>query len=94
MPVFWSMGLHLICLKGSAMFSSVFFSIYVFDMALGNLSANVQPCVCVILKDWCGPFRHWSLLAFGWAWFGCEDGGLREGSHFLMFPWVSHSLVS
>ena len=66
MPVFWSMGLHLICLKGSAMFSSEFCNIYVFDMALGNLYANVQHCVSVFfLKDWCGAIRHWSLLAFG-----------------------------
>ena len=79
MPVFWSMGLHLICLKDSAMFSSEFFSIYVFDMALGNLSANVQPCVSVILKDWCGPFRHWSLLALGGLGLGVKMEGFVRG---------------
>ena len=74
MPVFWSAGLHLICLKGTAMSNSEFCSIYVLDMALGNLFAKAQPVFLFFfffLKDCCGAFRHWSLLAFGWAWFKC-----------------------
>ena len=40
-------------LKGSAMPSSVFWAVYGFGITLGSLSANVQDCVPVLLKDWC-----------------------------------------
>ena len=43
--------LDLIFLKGSAVSSSVFWSVYGFDMALGSLSDNVQSCIHVFLKD-------------------------------------------
>ena len=44
-------------------------------------------------KNWHGAYEHWGLLAFGWAWFWCWDGGLSEGSCLLVFPGVSSSLV-
>lgn len=50
-PVFWSMELDLISLKGSALSSIEFGDIYGFGIALGSLSANVQHCVPVLLKE-------------------------------------------
>ena len=49
--MFSLMELDLISLKGSAVSSSVFWSVYGFCMALGILSANVQSCIPVLLKD-------------------------------------------
>ena len=50
-PVVSSMELDLISLKGSALSSIEFGCIYWFGIALGNLSANVQHCVPVLLKE-------------------------------------------
>jgi len=91
-PVFWS-GVISYLSEGSTMSSSRFWGVYGFIMALGSLSANVQHCVPVSLKNWCGVSGYWCLLAFGWAWFWCWDGGLWEGSHLLMFSGVRSSPV-
>ena len=67
MSVFGSVGLHLICLKGTAMSNSEFCSIYVLDMALGNLSAKVQPVFlfffffCRIVVGHSGTGECWPL---------------------------------
>ena len=53
MPVFWLMELDHISLKGTALYSSVFWGVYGLGMALGSLSANGQCCVSVLLKVWC-----------------------------------------
>ena len=68
-PVVSSMELDLISLKGSALSSIEFGCIYWFGIALGNLSANVQHCVPVLLKELTWGIWYWGLLAFGWAWF-------------------------
>ena len=52
-------------LKGSAVYSSVFWGVYGFHVALGSLSANVQGCA-VLLKDWCGAFGTGTC----WLWGG------------------------
>lgn len=49
-PVFWSMEPDHISLKGSALSNIEFGGIYGFDIALGNLSANVPHCVPILLK--------------------------------------------
>ena len=53
MSVSWWMELDRVSLKGSAMSSSVFCSVYGLGMALGSLSANGQVCVPVLLYVWC-----------------------------------------
>ena len=92
-PVFWSTELNLVSLKGSVVSSSKFWGVSGFGMALGKLSANEQCCVSFLLKNCDGASRHWSLLAFGWAWFWCWYGGVWEGSCSLKFPGISNSLV-
>ena len=69
--VSWSMELDLISLKHSTISSSRFGSVSGFGIALGLLSAGVQYCVSVLLKDWRGVSRHWCLLTFGCSsfWF-------------------------
>ena len=54
-PVLWWVELDLVSLKVSALFSSVFWSVYGLGMVLGILSANRQSCVPVLLKVWCEP---------------------------------------
>ena len=46
------MKIYFFSLKDSAIFSSVFWDVYGFGMALGSLSANMQCYVPVLLKDW------------------------------------------
>ena len=53
-PIFWWIKLNLISLKDTAMSSSVFCSVYEFGMASGSLSASVQSCASILLKDWHG----------------------------------------
>ena len=53
-PIFWWIKLNFISLKDSAMSSSVFCSAYEFGMASGSLSARVQGCALILLKDWHG----------------------------------------
>ena len=91
--LFWLTEMDLLSLKGSTVSSSIFWGVYGLDMAFGSLSASVQCCVSVLLKDYVGVSGHWCLLAFGWAWFWCWDGGSWEGSHLLMFPEVMSSLM-
>ena len=64
-PVFWWMVLDIFFLKGSTALGSMFWDVYGFSMALGSLSARVECCVSVLLKDWCGVCGNWCLLAFG-----------------------------
>ena len=52
-PAFWWMELDQVSLKGSAVYSSVFWGVYVLGKALGSLSANGRDCVSVSLKVWC-----------------------------------------
>lgn len=47
------MQLDLVFLRCNDMSSSVFWYVYGFGRALGSLSANVQVCAPVLLKDWC-----------------------------------------
>ena len=63
--VFWLMVLDLFFLKGSTTLGSMLWDVYGFSMTLGNLSAHVECCVSVLLKDWCGVSGNWCLLAFG-----------------------------
>ena len=51
MPVFWLMKLDLISLMGSSMSNNRFWGVYGFSVALHSLSASVQCCVSVFLKD-------------------------------------------
>ena len=51
-PVFWWMELDHVSLKGTAVYSSVFWGVYGLGMALGSLSANGQGCVSLSLKVW------------------------------------------
>ena len=51
-PVFSLMVLDLLFLKGSTAFGSMFRDVYGFSMALASLSASVECCVSVLLKDW------------------------------------------
>ena len=88
------MELDLFSLECNKVPSSEFWAVYGFGITLGSLSANVQDCVPVLLKDWCGVSGHWNSLTFGWAWFQCRDGSLREDCHLLMFPGVGNSLVN
>ena len=53
-PIFWWIKLDFISLKDSAMSSSVFCSVYELGMASGSLSASVQSCAPILLKDWHG----------------------------------------
>ena len=53
MPVLLWMQLDLVFLRCNDMSSSVFWYVYGFGRALGSLSANVQVCAPVLLKDWC-----------------------------------------
>ena len=50
--VFWWMELDLVSLKGSAVSSSVFWSVYELGVFWGSLSANGQVCVPTLLKIW------------------------------------------
>ena len=68
--VFWWIELASVSLKGGAMSSSMFWGVYVFGMGLDRLSANVQICVPVFLKDWCGVSGTgacWLLGGFGYS---------------------------
>ena len=53
MPLLWWMELDFVCLKGSAVSSSVCSGVYGLDMALGSPSANGQGCVSVLQMVWC-----------------------------------------
>ena len=54
MPVFWWVGLDLVCLVGRATSSGVFWGVCELSMILGSLSANGWGCVPVLLVDWHG----------------------------------------
>ena len=47
------MDLLLVSLKGTAVSNSTFWGIYGIGVASGNLSANGQVCVSVLLMVWC-----------------------------------------
>ena len=51
MPLLWWMELGFVCLKGSAVSSSVCSGVYGLDMALGS-PANGQVCVSVLQMVW------------------------------------------
>ena len=65
-PVLWWVELDLVSLKVSALFSSVFWSVYGLGMVLGILSANRQSCVPVLLMI---VVRHLALKLAGF-WVG------------------------
>ena len=65
-PTFFWMELDLVSLKVSALFSSVFWSVYGLGMVLGILSANRQSCVPVLLMI---VVRHLALKLAGF-WVG------------------------
>ena len=68
-PVFWWLEPDCISLKDSAMSSNVFCGVYGFGMALGRLSANVQGCVPVLLKNWHGASSTGTCWPLGGARF-------------------------
>ena len=71
MPVFWS-GVISSLSEGSTVSSSRFWGVYGFSMALGSLSANVQHCVPVSLKNWCGYLGTGACWLLGGPGFGVE----------------------
>ena len=52
--VFGWMEVTLVFPKVSAKFSCMLWAVYGFGVTLVSLSANVQGCSPVLLKDWCG----------------------------------------
>ena len=65
------MKLDFFSLKDSAIFSSVFWGVYGFGMALGSLSANMQCYVPVLLKDWRGASSSGACCLLDVAWPSC-----------------------
>ena len=49
--MFWRMELYLFSLECSEVSSSEFGGVYEFDMALDNLSFNVQGCAPALLEN-------------------------------------------
>ena len=66
------MEMDLLFLKGSTVSSSRFWGVYGLDMALGSLSANVQCCVSVLLKDCVGYLGTGACWPLGGLGFGVE----------------------
>ena len=60
--------------------SSVFWAVYGFGITLGSLSANVQDCVPVLLKDWCEGY------CTGASWLFHELGLSVEMEAFVQAP--------
>lgn len=81
-----SLELYLIS-EGSTMSSSRFWRVYGFNMVWGSLSAMCSSMAPVSLNNWCGVSGYWCLLALGWAWFWCWDGGHWEDVSIINVPW-------
>ena len=64
MPLLWWMELDFVCLKGSAVSSSVCSGVYGLDTALGS-PANGQGCVSVLQMVWCEVSRTGVLGSSG-----------------------------
>ena len=62
------MELDLVSLKGSAMYSSVFWGVCHLAMPLGSLSTNGQSCVSVLLMIWHEVSSTGAFWIFGVAW--------------------------
>ena len=79
MPVFWWMELDHVSLKGTAVYSSVFWGVYGLGMALGSTSFKVHGCflffwriniVCLALElvgSWVELGVSLGMETFGWA---------------------------
>ena len=68
MPMFWWVGLHLVCLVNSATSGGVFWGAFELSMILGSLSANGWGCVPVLLVFCHGassPRACWLLVGVG-----------------------------
>ena len=63
-PVFWWMKLGLVFLKGSAVSTTVVWSVCGLDMALGSLSIDVHSCSC-FAEGFVWGVQCWSFVAFG-----------------------------
>ena len=64
MPLLWWTKLDFVCLKGSAVSSSVCSGVYGLDMALGS-PANGQGCVSVLQMVWCEVSRTGVFRSLG-----------------------------
>jgi len=64
-PLLWWMELDFVCLKGSAVSSSVCSGVYGLDTALGSPSANGQGCVSVLQMVWCEVSRTGVFRSLG-----------------------------
>lgn len=104
-PVFWRMKLGLVSLKGSAVSSTVFWSVCGLDVALGRLSFDVHSCSC-FAEGLVWGVQCWGLLAFGggfvlvlrWRHLGDLSSinvswGQKFSTGSKFWTWISHLRV-
>ena len=73
--MFWWVVLHLFSLEFSEVFSSKFWDVYGFVMALDSLSFNAQGCVSALIANYHGMSCSGTCWLLGRPWFQCRYGG-------------------
>ena len=65
--VFWWVELYFFSLECNEVFSSLFWGVSVFGMALGSPSFNIQFCLLIFAGELALCALHWNLLSLGWS---------------------------